>query len=138
MKTLEGPVRTGVAWFILSPLVSDSGESTQVGATVTNQGYVAINSPIQDNVMYPSVGVNSSGKAVIAFSVVGQDFFPSAACATLDAVNGVGQIVISGQERFRKMASPGTFSLEVFGWLVGEIIRQRLQMRMATFGWGMK
>ena len=96
VKALEGPVRTGTAWFILSPSVSGNGESTQVGATVTNQGYVAINSPNQDNVIYPSIGVNPSGKGVIAFSVVGQDFFPSAAYVTLDAVNGSGPIVISG------------------------------------------
>lgn len=100
VKTSNGPVRTGAAWFILSPSVSGSGESTQVGASVTNQGYVAINSPKQDNVIYPSIGVNPSGKAVIAFSVVGQDFFPSAAYATLDAVNGAGPIVISGPGAF--------------------------------------
>src|SRR5206468_223808 len=100
LKTREGPVRTGAAWFILSPSVSGSGESTQVGAVVANQGYVAINSPKQNNVMYPSIGVNSSGKAVIAFSVVGQDFFPSAAYATLDAVNGTSPIVISGPGAF--------------------------------------
>ena len=100
LKTREGPVRTGAAWFILSPSVSGSGESTQVGAVVANQGYVAINSPNQNNVMYPSIGVNSSGKAVIAFSVVGQDFFPSAAYATLDAVNGTSPIVISGPGAF--------------------------------------
>ena len=39
--------------------------------------------------------MNASGKAVIAFSVVGQDFFPSAGFASLDAVNGAGAIVIS-------------------------------------------
>jgi len=100
LKTREGPVRTGAAWFILSPSVSGSGESTQVGAVVANQGYVAINSPKQNNVMYPSIGVNSSGKAVIAFSVVGKDFFPSAAYATLDAVNGTSSIVISGPGAF--------------------------------------
>ncbi len=67
---------------------------------VANQGHVAINSPNQNNVMYPSIGVNSSGKAVIAFSVVGKDFFPSAAYATLDAVNGTSPIVISGPGAF--------------------------------------
>jgi len=67
-----------------------------VSATVFNEGYVAINSPLQDSVLFPSVGVNASGKAVIAFSVAGRDFFPSAGYATLDATNGAGPIVISG------------------------------------------
>lgn len=45
--------------------------------------------------LFPSVGVNAAGKAVIAFSIAGKDFFPSAGYATLDASNGVGPIVIS-------------------------------------------
>jgi hypothetical protein len=46
--------------------------------------------------MFPAVGVNAAGKAAISFSVVGEDFFPSAAYAPLDANNGAGPIVISG------------------------------------------
>jgi hypothetical protein len=92
VKTLEGPVRAGAAWFILTPSIG----SGQVSATVFNQGYVAINSPHQDSVMFPAVGVNAAGKAAISFSVVGEDFFPSAAYALLDPVNGAGPIIISG------------------------------------------
>ena len=40
--------------------------------------------------------MNALGKAAISFSVVGEDFFPSAAYALLDAVNGAGPIIISG------------------------------------------
>jgi hypothetical protein len=90
--TPQGPVRVGAAWFIISP--SDS--AGQLSASVFNQGYVSISSPHQNSVMFPSVGVNAAGKAVIAFSVVGEDFFPSAGYALLDAVNGAGSIVISG------------------------------------------
>ena len=46
--------------------------------------------------MFPAVGVNAAGRAAISFSVVGEDFFPSAAYALLDPVNGAGPIVISG------------------------------------------
>jgi hypothetical protein len=90
-KTQNGPVRTAAAWFILSPAVSGG----TVSATVVNQGYIAINDASQQSVMYPSVGVNSSGKGVVAFSVVGVDFFPSAGYAPID-VNGTGAIRISG------------------------------------------
>jgi len=96
VKTPRGPVRTGAAFFILTPFFSGG----EVDATVFNQGYVAIDSPSQNSVMYPSIGVNPSGKAVIAFSVVGQDFFPSAAFATLGANSGAGPIVISGPGAF--------------------------------------
>jgi hypothetical protein len=88
----QGPVRAGAAWFILTPSVG----SGQVGASVLNQGYLAIDSPHQNSVMFPAVGVNAAGKAAISFSVVGEDFFPSAAYALLDAVNGAGPIIISG------------------------------------------
>lgn len=88
----QGPVRAGAAWFILTPSVGPG----QVSATVFNQGYVAIDSPHQNSVMFPAVGVNAAGKAAIAFSVVGEDFFPSAAYALLDAAKGAGPIVISG------------------------------------------
>jgi hypothetical protein len=89
-NTQNGPVRTAAAWFILAP-TSGNG---QVSATVVNQGYIAINGSNQESVLYPSVAVNSGGKGVVAFSVVGTDFFPSAGYAPID-VNGVGAIRIS-------------------------------------------
>ena len=42
------------------------------------------------------MGVTSTGKAAIVFSVVGEDFLPSAAYATLDAATGAGPSVITG------------------------------------------
>ena len=84
------PTTVGIAWFIVSPSVSSSG---QVGGSVVNQGYVAA---FNANVMFPSIGVNAAGRGVIAFTLVGEDFFPSAAYATLDAANGVGAIHIAG------------------------------------------
>jgi hypothetical protein len=92
VKTQQGPVRAGAGWFILTPSVG----SGQVSSTVFNQGYVAIDSPHQNSVMFPVVGVNAAGKAAISFSVVGEDFFPSAAYVLLDAVKGAGPIIISG------------------------------------------
>jgi len=112
VKTPSGPIRTGAAFFILTPSVTGG----EVDATVFNQGYVAIDSPSQNSVMYPSIGVNASGKAVIAFSVVGQDFFPSAAFATLDAKSGAGPIVISGPGAFPDDGFTGYFP---FGFRVG-------------------
>src|SRR6266852_1304917 len=91
VKTPHGPVRAGAAWFIVSPSVSGG----MLTASVFNQGYVAIDSAKQDSVLFPSVGVNAAGKAVMAFSIAGEDFFPSTGYATLDASNGAGSIVIS-------------------------------------------
>jgi hypothetical protein len=88
VKPNNGPVRTGTAWFILSP----ASTSESVSATVANQGYVAAN---QENLLYPTIGVNAAGKGVISFTLVGPDFFPSSAFATLDAVKGAGDIQIA-------------------------------------------
>ena len=87
----QGPVRAGAAWFILSPSVSGG----QVSASVVNQGYISIQSPMQNSVLFPAVGVTATGKAAVVFSVVGENYFPSAAYALLDATNGAGSIVIS-------------------------------------------
>jgi len=91
VQTQQGPVRAGAAWFILSPWAT----GTQTGASVVNQGYVAINSPKQNSVLFPAVGVNAAGKGVVAFSIAGEDLYPSAGYATLDAAKGIGPIVIS-------------------------------------------
>lgn len=79
-KTQNGPVRTTAAYFILSP--TGSGET--LGATVAKQGYLAINSPFQQSILFPSIGVNNNGQGVMTFTVVGQDFYPSAAYAPID------------------------------------------------------
>lgn len=92
VQTPQGPVRAGAAWFILTPSMSGG----QLSASVNNQGYVAINSPFQNGVLFPSVGVNAAGKAIISFSVAGENFFPSAGYATLDASTGAGPIILSG------------------------------------------
>jgi hypothetical protein len=86
----QGPVRAGAAWFILAPSVGGG-----LSASVVNQGYVSIQSPKQNSVLFPAVAANASGKGAVVFSVVGEDFFPSAAFATLDPVNGAGPIVIT-------------------------------------------
>jgi hypothetical protein len=90
VKPDNGPVRVGTAWFILTP-ASTPGS---VSATVAKQGYVVAN---QENVLFPAIGVNTAGKGVISFTLVGPDFFPSAAFATLDAASGAGDIQIAAR-----------------------------------------
>jgi hypothetical protein len=86
----QGPVRAGAAWFAIAPSVSSG-----LSASLVNQGYVSIQSPKQNSVLFPAVAVNAAGKGAIVFSVAGEDYYPSAAYALLDVVNGAGQIVIS-------------------------------------------
>jgi hypothetical protein len=85
----NGPTRVGIAYFIVTPSVSNG----QVSGTMANQGYIAAN---QENVLFPSIGVNASGSGVIGFTLVGPDYYPSAAYAPIDATNGAGAIHIAG------------------------------------------
>lgn len=88
VKPENGPSRVGIAYFVVAP----SFKGTALGAQVARQGYIAVN---QNNVMYPAVGVNAAGKGVVAFTLVGQSYFPSSAYATLDAVNGAGPVRVA-------------------------------------------
>ena len=56
---------------------------------VTQQGYIGV---VGNNVNYPAVAVTESGRGVIAFTLVGNDHFPSAGYASLDAKIGAGPV----------------------------------------------
>jgi hypothetical protein len=85
----NGPTRSGIAYFVVSP----AGPGGVFSPTIAAQGYVAVN---QENVLFPSIGVNGSGSAVMSFTLVGPDFFPSAAFSRISIVGGAGTVHVSG------------------------------------------
>jgi hypothetical protein len=87
MKSPTGAIRTGIAWFDVAP----SWSGSTLGGSVASQGYVAVQN---DNVVFPSVAANTDGNVLVAFTLLGQDYFPSAAFATLDPVNGTGDVQV--------------------------------------------
>jgi len=89
IKAQNGPTRVGTGYFIVTP--SDSNGT--LSASIVKQGYVAVNG---DNLLFPSIGVTAGGKGVITFTLAGPDFFPSAAYASINATDGVGDIHIAG------------------------------------------
>lgn len=89
VNTTTASNNVAVTYFIVTP----SDPSGTLSATMTNQGYVSAGN---DNTLFPSIGVNNQGKGVIAFTLSGPDYYPSAAYAPIDAVNGAGNIVVSG------------------------------------------
>ncbi len=89
VKTPNGPTRTGLAFFVVAPSVTGG----TLSATIANQGYVAVN---QENVLYPSIAVSPAGEGVISITLVGPDFFPSAAYAKVRASGAPGEVHISG------------------------------------------
>jgi hypothetical protein len=89
VKPPNGPSVAGIAFFIVKP----SDPNGTLTATMAEQGYVGVSS---QDVMFPSIGVTPAGKAVMAFSLVGPDFHPSAAYAVISLDSGAGDIHIAG------------------------------------------
>ena len=79
----------GIAYFVVAP---DLEQGTVFGR-ITNQGYVAVNG---ENVLFPSVAVNSRGEGAMAFSLVGPDFYPSTAYTLFNQRRGAGSVQVGG------------------------------------------
>ena len=88
--TVGGAAHAGIAWFQVKPTLGAS-----LSGTITRQGYVGL---AGNDLLFPSIGVTSGGKAVMAMSASGAVRFPSAAYVSLTgsdhaihmAANGVG------------------------------------------------
>ncbi len=96
-NTLYGGVNTaitdpsgqtaGIAYWGVKPAWSNAG--TLDGGIVL-EGYVSVPG---NNVAYPSIAVNKNGKGMMAFSLMGPDYYPSAAFVRFDAEEGAGRTV---------------------------------------------
>jgi len=76
--------RAGLAYFVINP---HSGN-------VDQQGYAGISG---NNLTYPAIAVTQSGRGVVAFTVLGNDHYPSAGYAGIDAKIGIGDIHIAAE-----------------------------------------
>jgi len=79
LLNVDGAEHQGIAWFGVRPSFDDDS----VRGEVVTQGYVAVAGA---DVFFPSIGVNEEGDGVIAFSLSGAKYFPSA--AYVDMVDG--------------------------------------------------
>jgi hypothetical protein len=86
--TVAGRPEAGIEYFILEPDVSSTG----VSGEIVLQGDLALK---RNNLIYPAVGFTSSGRGLVAFTVVGDNFYPSAGYAALDESVGAGDIHIA-------------------------------------------
>jgi hypothetical protein len=82
---IGGATKAGIEWFIVKPTISVSG----VSAVVQKSGYLGL---AGNNLTYPAIGVTNSGRGAMVFTLLGDDNFPSAAFAPIDAQVGVGDI----------------------------------------------
>ncbi len=74
-----GELKAGIAWFAVAPKINGAGK---VEGQVKKQGYLSL---ANNNLTYPAIAVGANGKGAIAFTVVGEDYYPSAGYATIDA-----------------------------------------------------
>jgi hypothetical protein len=86
LKSPTGPTRTGIAWFGVTP---DSGGT--LDGEVSAQGYVAVQN---NNVVFPAVAADQDGNVMVGYSLVGPDFYPSAAYSWIGA-NGTGDVNVA-------------------------------------------
>jgi len=77
-----GETRAGIAYYVVNP---------NAGKLVL-QGQAGI---AQTDLTYPAVGVLPNGRGVIAFTLTGDNNFPSAAFASLDAKVGMGDVQVA-------------------------------------------
>ena len=82
--TVGGATKAGIAYYVLNP---HSGH-------VFQQGYVAVEN---NNVSYPAIAVDGSGRGVMAFTLVGADHYPSAAYTSMDEKIGAGDVHVAAE-----------------------------------------
>jgi len=86
-----GQLKAGIVWFAVSPKINGSGK---VEGQVKQQGYLAL---ANNNLTYPAIAIGASGKGAIAFTVLGDDHYPSAGYAPIDASGSVGAIHVAAE-----------------------------------------
>jgi hypothetical protein len=84
----RNPGLSAIAYFVVNPAWSNG----TFAPTLAGQSYVAV---AGGSVLFPSIGVNAAGKAVMTFTVVGQSLYPSVGYAAV-TTSGAGPIHVAG------------------------------------------
>jgi hypothetical protein len=89
---VNGKTKAGVEWFAVQPRFNDG----KLRGEVTEEGYLAV---ARNNVIYPALAVLPNGKGIMALTLVGQDYNPTAAYVSLSADEGTGPVRIAAPGR---------------------------------------
>ena len=136
----------GVAYIIFSPTFRGG----VLAATVLRQGYLLV---ANNHLLRPSIAVNPQGRGAIAFTLVGPDYFPSAAFVSIDASSTAPTIQLSSsgvlpEDGFsgypnngfpsQGLARWGDYSTAVAAndgsiWMVTEFISNALRTQLANW-----
>ena len=91
--------KAGIAWFAVTPSVGRNGRLSV--DRIDRQGYLALEG---NNLTMPALAIRPDNKGVVAFTVMGEDHFPSAGYAVIDgtqrkAKDVVGRIHVAAAGR---------------------------------------
>ncbi|MBS1855795.1 MAG: hypothetical protein JST11_10545 [Acidobacteria bacterium] len=108
-----GRARVGGAYLILSPTL----RAGVLAASVVRQGYIQVNG---NHLLRPSIAVNPQGRGAIVVTLVGQDYYPSAAVLPIDFASTSTTLQIAGmgagpEDGFSGYLSPGTQGVARWG-----------------------
>lgn len=79
----------GTAYIVLSPIF----RANTLNASVAGQGYVYVNN---DHLLRPALAMNPQGQGAIVFTLVGPDYYPSAAFIPINGLSPGTAIQIAG------------------------------------------
>jgi hypothetical protein len=82
--TISGGNQAGIEYFVVNPSTDK----------VVKGGYLGL---AGNHLTYPAIATTADGRGVMAFTVVGNDHYPSAGYAGLDAVSGAGDVLIASE-----------------------------------------
>lgn len=80
-----GAPKAGIAYYVVAP--TPTGPSKLV-----MEGRLGLS---RNNLTYPTIGITSSGRGIMSFTLVGSDFYPTAAFTGFDARHGAGPIQVA-------------------------------------------
>ena len=94
----NGHTKAGIEWFVVRP----NGED---GARLVSQGYFGVTN---NNVNYPAITMNANGRGVMAFTLVGNNHYPSSAFTSFSA-SGTGPLQVAAEGVGPSDGFSGTF-----------------------------
>jgi hypothetical protein len=86
--TVGGGTKAGIGWYIVRP----ESRAGSVDASLLKQGQLGL---AGNHLTYPAIGVTADGRGVMAFTLVGNGYYPSAAYAAFDGRTGAGTIYLA-------------------------------------------
>lgn len=125
-----GRLRVGGAYFILSP----SLRAGALAAPVLRQGYLYVNG---NHLLRPSIAVNSKGLGAIVFTLVGTDYYPSAAFVPIGVSTTSSTIQVAAQgfapeDGFSAYLEPGLPGIARWGDYSAAVVAADGSIWMAT------